>query len=342
MPNHHRRLRPPRQPRPEPISIVGSPSRLVVQAIGSRDNVADRQSLDWLSDVWMRQDPMLYAYITSALFRSTAIRNGAYSLKHGNPGDGYLYAHLDFCRRHGIEVLVNCVSAGRAQCDDRASLLTDELDMFDRFDALGFWPDGVQMQSIVSGRVQTPQCLEMYDKFGASDPASWERRKQDVYRFCEAMLSRYPHLRLIVADTAFAKTGADHDPRWNYRRDYLDLANGMAQRGFPAPAFHLACAGEEVTDSELAGLRQWSIETGLSIGLKPINDSANQSADVFERDFLAFGERIAAVGLPREITGTSWNRAYPTDMGPPDVPGTMLHAIRGWVDLGIIAPRMAA
>lgn len=324
------RIRPPKPPAPPPStgSVV-----LGVQMIGSLDNTANLQAVRMFSDLGAAAWPTVFAHTGFVVIRSTALRSGLYSNRRGQDGDRILANHLGWCKKHGIAVYVNVPT--RYQCDGRGQLLAQDLEQFARMTAMGFPPAGYQIQSWGSGSLPSDQCRSVYEKANSLAP-----RIRDVLTFCEAV----PPGRIIVADTLAAKTDGQHNADWDYQGDYLSLVDAMVRAGHAAPSFHQAWAREEAAPdlSDVKAADRFFRGHGWTWGLKPISDSANESAAAFGRDLVGFVADLKREGcLPHELVLTSWNRAHPTAMFPETEPGTLTGAGLGWVALGVVAPRSA-
>ena len=310
---------------------------LWLQWPGRMDNVRSDHVLGMMSDpVATASWPQVFRRTAWFVIRGTALRGGVFAdSKRDRGGTDALYEVLAFCKRHGIKVAVNATSAGRAQCDGRSLLLAQEVEQFDRISALGFAIDAFQLQSVVSGTIHTPDCMDKYPKAGGM-----EKRIADVVRFCHAVLPDFPTARIILADTAAAKDDAEHGADWDYRRDYTALSNALVLAGLPEPSFHLAWSAEETAPdlSDVVAAATFFRENGWTCGLKPITDSANLSAKRFHKDLVGFVRRIGAAGaLPDEITLTSWNRSYPTLLYPEWERGTLTAVGAAWAADGLIA-----
>jgi hypothetical protein len=340
MSRRDRRRRAQPLPIPETIPADGS-SVLWMQWPGWADNAPTAHVLDFMtvgtaaSESW----PVVLSRTAWFVIRSTAMRGGIFADKRGDTGGTLALARvLWFCRQHGIRVALNVPS--RYQCDGRVALLADIRQDLVRIADLGHAVGAVQAQSVVSGAVQSDHCKAVYPKGGGGIA----RNLEDLASLCATVLPIFGDARIVIADTSAAKTDDEHNTDWDYRRDYLYLANGMVRLGLPIPSFHLAWAKEEAAAdlSDIRAAATFFRANRLTWGLKPISDSANDSALVFAHDLIAFVADLKRYDcLSDELNLTSWNRAYPDRLWPETDPGTLTGAGLGWVGLGVIQPRSA-
>lgn len=313
-------------------------SKLWIQLPGNSDNGTNLNAYDMFGsrgDSW----PTGLSHVEGIIIRSTSLRNGMFEDTKGNhSGSDYLQSvFLPFLRQNNIKLAINAVGAGRSQCDGRDKLLAQEREEALRIINLGGKIDVFRLQSIISGTIHTPDCMEKYPKNGGL-----ERRLEDVVRFMDEMKSWFPDAEFIISDTAAAKTDAigviPGKELWNYRASYSFLLDGVRALGHDIHGFHLAWATEEMAPdaSDVADARDFFNEKGIKWGIVYATDNGNVSAKAFYKGILAGVNLLKINGIyPHDAVVTSW-KTFPQILIPENKRYSFTHVIKSVINTGII------
>lgn len=319
----------------------GRQSKLWIQLPGNADNGDNPQAFSMFAedaDLW----PAALARVHGVIVRSTALRGGMFAdAKGSDRGTVFLRdAFLPFLQTHGLQLSINCTSAGRAQCDPgrgpRSALLYQEAGQFDRIVDCGGVIHEFRLQSIFSGTIHSGDCMKLYPKNGGL-----QRRIADVLRFMDFVRPKFPFARFAIADTSAAKTDAEHRADWNYRASSTALLEAVRKAGHDLAAFHLAWPLEEMAPdaSDVRAAAEFYRDLGVPWGLVYATDRADVSALDYHAGILRSKQLIKDQGItPDHVVLTSW-KTWPQILIPETDEGTFTHTVRSVIEMGGIARR---
>lgn len=319
-------------------------SKLWIQLPGTTDNGDCEQAYSMFgsgANGWMTGLKHAHGIIV----RSTALRGGMFADRKGDDrGTRFLRdTFIPFLKAWGLKLAVNCVSAGRAQCTTtsgpRSELLFKEIDEFQRISDCGGTIDVFRLQSIVSGTIHDGDCMKLYPKAGGM-----ERRIEDVVRFMGAVRPRFPLAKFVVADTAAAKTDADHSPDWDYQRMYAELLDGVHAAGHGLDAFHLAWSLEEMAPdlSDVEAADDFFDGLDVKWGLTPATDGGDVSARAFADGMIKIAYQLRDAKIhPNDLVLTSWKK-FPDLLTPEMDPITFTGVVADVVRVVAVRERSKA